>query len=373
VNSMTTTIVISITSKQFEMEVKEGLVYILNHTDGLWPRMVSTYTTRGAQRLVKNFAEAMAWFKAANFLDCRISAYPNYTKDYINRTGIAPTVLLVDIDKEHFKTIEEFESASARTYSNFYNILGVRPTQLATGGGNHFIIRQQVDVFEKSDRFRKFDQPSRRFMQFEERLLTDGKGDESHWKSVSFNNCMLRIPCSLNADYVQFDDGDKIINIPYDSRVRIEKYWDGTTPVVGRLLAMQYYNYLQFENINDRFRQRSYQNKVYGHAVSCINLHDYDYIDRLFNKPIDNFRKYCIWRVFVPYFINVKRLQVVEAYDRIKSWLDRCNAISRLHFNPRWKIDYALKHVGTFYPIRQDRLKDANRLFYERLKVEGIC
>src|SRR5215469_13420614 len=100
---MTTTTIdalTAITSKQFEMEVKEGLVYILNHTDGLWPRMISTYSTRGAQRLVRNFTEAMSWFKASSFLDCRISAYPVYTNDYINRTGIAPTTLLVDIDRE---------------------------------------------------------------------------------------------------------------------------------------------------------------------------------------------------------------------------------------------------------------------------------
>jgi hypothetical protein len=111
-----TTITIDI-SKQFEMEVAEGLKYILNHTDGLWPRMISTYATQGAQIEVKNFEETMAWFKASNFLDCRISAYPIYTNN------IAPTVLHVDIDKEHFRTAEEFESAVTRTYDNFYKVL----------------------------------------------------------------------------------------------------------------------------------------------------------------------------------------------------------------------------------------------------------
>lgn len=114
----TTTAATPITSKQFEMEVNEGLIYILNHLDGLWPRTVSTYATGGGQKLVNNFAQAMAWFKAANFLDCRISAYPKYTDFYINGTGIAPTVLLVDIDKEHFETTELFELAAAKTLSN---------------------------------------------------------------------------------------------------------------------------------------------------------------------------------------------------------------------------------------------------------------
>ena len=36
----------TIASKQFEMEVKEGLI----HLDDLWPRMISTHATKGAPR-----------------------------------------------------------------------------------------------------------------------------------------------------------------------------------------------------------------------------------------------------------------------------------------------------------------------------------
>jgi hypothetical protein len=172
---MTTTTAPIITSKQFEMEVKDGLIFILNHLDDLWPRMVSTYSTKGGQKLVNNFAETMAWFKASNFLDCRISAWPKYTNDYINRTGIAPTVLLVDIDRENFETTELFELAAAKTCTNFKEILGSQPTQLWTGNGYHYIQPQSVPVLEHIEDFQKFDQPSRRFMQFEERLLTDNK------------------------------------------------------------------------------------------------------------------------------------------------------------------------------------------------------
>ena len=374
----TTTTLTPITSKQFEMEVKEGLIFILNHLDGLWDRTISTYATKGGQRLVSNVQEAMAWFKASNFLDCRISAYPKYTNDYINRTGIAPTVLLADIDKEHFETTELFELAVAKTYTNFKEILDARPTQLWTGGGRHFLTPQSVPVFEKSDKFSKFDQPSRRFMQFEERLLTDDKADQSHWSSISFNNCMLRIPSSLNSSYIQFDGG-RIIDIPYDAKVRIEEYWDGNIPTVGHVLLMQYYNYLQFAIIRDireqRVREVQYRKgRIYGRPRECINLHHgYDYIEKLFNKPLDDFRKFCIWKIFVPYFINVKRLPRLEAFNRTKSWLDRCNSISRLNFNPIWRIDYALNNVGTFRPTYQDRLEYVNKnKFYERLKKEGI-
>ena len=121
------------------------------------------------RRPVNNFEEAMAWFKAANFLDCRVSVYPKYTNSYIHSTGIAPSILLVDIDKEHFKTIEEFELAITKTSTNFH--LGSNPTILSTGGGAHFLAPQQAPVFEKWDRFNKFDQPSRGLLQFEERSL----------------------------------------------------------------------------------------------------------------------------------------------------------------------------------------------------------
>jgi len=51
-------------------------------------------------------------------------------------------------------------------------------------------------------------------MRWEEELLTNGKGDQNHWSTVSFNNCMLRVPGSLNANLVRFDDKHNIVDIP---------------------------------------------------------------------------------------------------------------------------------------------------------------
>lgn len=141
---ITTTAALTPITSKLEMELQEGLEFILNHLDNLWPRTASTYVTKGGQRLVNNSAEAMAFFKASFFLDCRISGYPKYTDYYVSNTSIAPSVLLVDIDKEHFKTSEEFELTAARTYSNFQKILGSRPSVLWTGGGYHFLTPQKL-------------------------------------------------------------------------------------------------------------------------------------------------------------------------------------------------------------------------------------
>ena len=120
--------------------IEEGFDFILSHfEEPIWPRTISTRRTRGGQILVNNKQEALAWYKAANRLDCRISAYPKYTDYYMNMTGIAPYLLLVDIDKSQFETVELFEISSAKTCLNFRKILGSHPTQLWTGGGHHYI------------------------------------------------------------------------------------------------------------------------------------------------------------------------------------------------------------------------------------------
>ena len=95
------------------MTIEEGFDFILSHFEEpiIWPRPISTHRTGGAQILVNSKQEALARYIAANLLDCRISAYPRYTEYYINRTGIAPSLLLVDIDKLQFETTELFELA----------------------------------------------------------------------------------------------------------------------------------------------------------------------------------------------------------------------------------------------------------------------
>lgn len=55
--------------------VKEGLDFILTHFKEGFPRTISTKTTEGRQVVVYNKDEALAMFKAANYLDCKINAY----------------------------------------------------------------------------------------------------------------------------------------------------------------------------------------------------------------------------------------------------------------------------------------------------------
>jgi hypothetical protein len=102
-----------------------------------------------------------------------------------------------------------------------------KPTVIWSGNGYHIYLPVQLsgpswclahtDVFHglSSD-------PDRRFMQWAEQYLSDGKSDPVHSKTVSFKNCMLRIPGSINSK-----NGEQ---------VRILQKWDGQRPYINWIL-----------------------------------------------------------------------------------------------------------------------------------------
>jgi hypothetical protein len=194
----------------------------------------------------------LAWYKAANFLDCRIRAYHSNDDTYAN---IAPSVLLVDIDKECFDTVEEFEQAVEKTRVNFRSFLDVQPTEIWTGNGVHFILTQYASVIEEIKRFKKFNNVSRDFMRFEEQFLADGKADQNHSNNVSFGNCILRIPGSLNSNQVTFNEKGEIIHIPPEAEVKVRQLWDGKNKPSIKPLMTQFYIWLQSDVKRELDRQ----------------------------------------------------------------------------------------------------------------------
>jgi hypothetical protein len=368
-------------------KVEEGLIFITNHfdpTEPLLPRKISTHATGGKQITVYSFEEALSWFNAADFFDCRISAYPIYRDEYVRRTGIlfVPGLLLIDLDREHF-TNDEFEAAAAKTISNFKEILAARPTWLWTGGGYHFILPQSViEPLEKIEDFNQEPEPSRKFLQFEEWLMTDGKADQNHNRTMSFKNCMLKIPGSLNFGACQRNDKDEIIGIPPEAEVGVIQRWDGNRPSVNHLLS-HCYIWIQAKAIKDIQRRRKAEqtaskyrnhnnNDRWSEDREKENRRTFRWIEKLLDKPIDGQRYYCVWRVLVPYLINVRRLSRQEASDIIYNWLDKCNSVKRLSFSPKQKIGYCFDHVGDYWPISRADLEQDNKLLFQLLKNEMI-
>ena len=371
------------------LEVIRSVGYFPGHLEELmskpFPWRISTYLTGGEQIVVNSKEEALARFKQSNLLDCRISAYPYPVPKIMVGGQIInaqiPNFFLSDIDRKNFKSNRLFQQCLQDTLQNFKDKLhGANPTALWTGGGYHLLQPLNADiVLETVDIFSKFDEPSMKLMRYAEKLMTDNECDPVHNSTVSFGNCMIRIPYSFNSKYIQFNDKDQIVNIPPESQVKIVYRSDGYRPNIRRLLE-GHWTYLIQERNNEVLRRLHNEQKRlrFQWKYPNRNIHQHqqtsksDWIDKLLQNPLDDFRKYCITFVFTPYFINIKRLSQSDAFSIIKDWLDRSSFCKRLDFNARQRINEALKSVGSYRSVRLDQLKVRNNSLYTRLQKEGI-
>jgi hypothetical protein len=185
-----------------EVQCNEGFDLLLSHFEPpIWPRRISTKTTQGKQILVHNKQEALARFKQANFIDCRINAYNPFYVEYSGTNRQAPDFIFVDIDKSSFNTQKTYNLALAKTLKNFKDKLpGSCPTVLDTGNGCHFyqpIFAPFVLETGGGNVFTKLNsEPSKAFLKFAEHFLSNGKADHSH--NPTFRSCMIRMPGSIN-------------------------------------------------------------------------------------------------------------------------------------------------------------------------------
>ena len=348
--------------------LEEGLDYILSHFEGqrLWPRAISTKTTEGRQVVVNSIEEALARFTQSDFLDCRISAYPlpSEVSSFVGvNLDIAPSIVMIDLDRETFKTQRAFEMALFRTLKKISNMLISEPTVIWSGSGYHVYLVLDAFVLEGEDAFNntKFgSNPSQKFLRFAEWFLSNDKCDPQHNKTVSLRNCMLRIPESTNSKIGQ--------------TVRVIQKWNGSRPSI-KLLLEDFYVYLSDQRIKglEQTRRKNPQiaefRRVTSSSISNCTIH---WIERLLQTPLSDYRKLAIWRIFAPYLLNVRRLSPDEAHGIMREWLDKCNQVRLLDFNPSYKIKSVLNSSKGFLPVSCEKLKTETEGFYNLLQYKGV-
>ncbi len=334
--------------------VYEGFMLLMGVLDPIpmykWPRNISTHATQNKQIWVYSAREALKYFKAADYLDCRISAY-----SYVAGHEQIDTLHL-DHDLEHFKSLLALNKAHNRTRDLLHERFGqpVRPMILWSGNGYADILPVQGYRLEDKSIYGRYfkdvnDNPSREFLRWSEQYLTDGKADICHSKSISFNNMMLRVPNSFNSS-----NGE---------RVRIVQYWDGNRPDIKPLLVDFYVHCVDKQvkqrRLDKETKKRLAENKRSGHYNNGIIL----WIEALIeNGPaLANHRKYVIWRILAPYLINIKKLSYEQAFDVLTYWLARCAKAKKLDFNAEQRIRDSLRTVCTakaaYLPISVDKLQ----------------
>jgi hypothetical protein len=318
-------------------------------------------TTEGQQVLVNNRQEALARFKQANFLDCRISAYPDYVEfEGINRQH--PNFIFIDLDRSGFKTEMAHKSALSLTLKNIQEKLGGNPTVLWSGNGCHLYQPIEAFVLEQIEPFSKFVQASRSFLRFAEWYLSNGKSDPAHNATVSFKNCMLRIPRSHNSKCVERNNK----GIPDEStEVKIMQTWDRHRPKINLMLG-SFLAYLVDQKFKEMKLQKRQFSKYSSKSTSITSNDIILWIEKLLQTPIEDHRKNTVALILAPYLVNIKKMTYSESYHIINGWLDKCNSLRRLDsgFNSNYRIKHALENaIKTGYrPMRRENLKKRNML-----------
>ena len=209
---------------EISFSVKSGLDFLLGHFDPnfLFPRNISTKATNGGQRCVFSKEAVLASYERADFMDCRISAYPN--QKYVKHIRQKPDFLFIDID-DHGSNNEQILKQTLENIKDKFENDMIEPTVVFSGsGGYHIYLPVNAIALEQESLFEDIEvyDPSRKFMQWAEQYLSNNKADPCHSKGVSFKNCMLRVPGSINSKM--------------NKEVRIVQCWNGVKPGIKPLL-----------------------------------------------------------------------------------------------------------------------------------------
>ncbi|CAN5511430.1 hypothetical protein BH18THE2_BH18THE2_27640 [soil metagenome] len=353
-------------------KVDKGLDFILKHLPNQqpsFPRHIMTYTL-GYQHEVFRREEAIQYFKDSNYLDCRIRAYPSSppTSNFLSINTIPPTTIKIDLDRFTFPSDNSHRMALTKTVANIKQNLGTHPTVIWSGNGYHVL--QPIDTPTALENIEDFSdigvqQPSVKFIRFAEWYLSNGKSDSSHNHSISFGNCLLRIPGSHNSKCVSKNNGVT----DSSTEVKVLQEWDGYRPKIGLLIG-SFYAYIvdQREKNLERQEHRKGYHSLHSEANNNFTI---PWIEKLLQTPIPDHRKFAIWRILSPYLLNVKKLSKEEASYIIKNWLNRCNEINRLDFNAKQKIREGLNGAKEYYPINLNKLKTECRSLYDTINNHG--
>jgi hypothetical protein len=367
-------------SLQHPLQVEDGLDFILSHfQEPIFPRKIMTKDL-GYQVEVFNREEALEYFKTSNYQDCRINAYPSFTEyQGINRTPIS--FLMVDLDLKDFGgQLEEGEDSKKKKAKMLLEkalnkaldkikkeSIGGNATVLWTGNGYHIyqpvsgFVLEEYEIFYEFTKYFDKDLTSM-FIQFAEEYFTDYTADRLHKPTVK--SCLLRIPGSLNSKCIGNND--------QDAEVKIIQRWDGKRPSIKPMLR-DFRRWLIQKRIDDIEELKKQEKKKHAKYQIITSQNQSKVISRIkwiekgiLEHPLPDHRKYIIWRILSPYLLNVKKLPKEESYSVIKEWLDRCNELERLNFNPKIKIKEGLRGASKGYlPISIDKLKEENKSLYD--------
>ena len=186
-------------------------------------------------------------------------------------------------------------------------------------------------------------------------MFTKGKADPNHRPSIK--SCLVRVPGTINSKN--------------DEVVTGIQNWDGKRPAIQwittdfRIYLIQKRN----DQIKENNKRRSFSKKQHQQNTQINKI---EWIEKLLQTPIEDFRKQCLWRILIPYLVNIKKLKKEDASVLLNKWLQKCDGLRKIDFNPSVKIKENLKNVKKYLPPAKDKLKDQYKELYHTLKTKNI-
>ena len=228
--------------------IAENTKFILGHFQTpLFPRTISTFRTKGKQINVYDLEDIISEFKKANYIDCKINAFPSIDNPL-------PDFIFIDIDKNDYVNAE---TALDKTLKNIKEKLDCsNPTVLHTGNGYH--VYQPIDSLrlENIQDFNFVENPSNRFLRFTKEFLSSGYADKCN--NPSLKSCLARVPGSFNSKCLA-----KGLS-PERSQVKALQKWSGNRTTMLNLIG-SFYAYLLSKKIEEEERAKT-NNYSYCHG-----------------------------------------------------------------------------------------------------------
>jgi Primase X len=276
---------------------------------------------------------------------------------------------MVDLDLKDFaderkKGKAALDRVLISTLKSIKESIGGTPTVLWTGNGYHVYQPVSGFILEEYETFYEFTKYVDKdltsiFIQFAEEFFTNYAADRLHNPTVK--SCLVRIPGSLNS---------KCTERGQDAEIKIIQKWDESRPSIQPMLR-EFRRWLIQKRIDDveelkkqekkhsKFQMTVYKNQQPINTIKWIEK-------GVLEHPLSDHRKYIVWRILSPYLLNVKKLPKEEAYSVMKEWLDKCDKLEKLSFDPKTKIKDGLKGASKgYFPISLEKLKEENRQLYD--------
>jgi Primase X len=338
-------------------EIISGNVdFILSHfQEPMFPRKIMTKRL-GHQKEVFSKQEALKYFESSDYKDCRINAYPSFT-NYQGITRVAPSFVMIDLDLRDFgNSRDNLDRGQNKILKRINALTRGYSTVLWTGNGYHIYQPMEGFILEEEERFarlRELDGKdlTSKFIHFAEEYLTNKKEDPQHNPTV--NSCLVRVPGTINSKCAQ--------------EVKIIQRWDGQKPPINYLLR-----YFRVWLINEKMQRKLIDSK--RAQTQTANPTIIPWIEKLLQIPLDDHRKFVVWRIQSPYLINIRKYSVEEASNLIKNWLDKCNQLKSLDFNPNYMIKYNINSAkrNGYLPISLEKLRIENTYLYNMLAKSKV-